>query len=333
MRNAIALIAICGALTLTTVQAQTNPKWLGTNKSGFTHGNAPKPNFSIPPTFSYTGASYGTGGVALRNRIKGDINISGVTGSTQAAWLYWAVLFGSTPTAAQLKKASEVTLQREFPLGAPTGGQVTGTVIGVGIDPCWGSAGSWVFRAPVSTAVATGNGIYRVILPPVDTGLSDGEDPWDGNVVYPLAEGASLVIVGTGTQTVGLYDGFAAVVWFGGDTVNLAYQLPAPVTLQALLDNIGFDGQIGDSRSPGTSNETTTATGSPSGTVYAVAGPGGSVTNSDWDGSSGWPLPQLWDDTGHDITPAIAASDTAVTVTYTSVEDCLGEVAAVISAQ
>jgi hypothetical protein len=233
-----------------------------------------------------------------------------------------------------LKKASSVTLQREYPSGAPTGGQVTGTVIGIGGDPCWSSAGSWVFRATVSPGVASGNGIYRIIIPKSSSGLTDGEDPWDGNLVYPLAEGASLVIIGTGSATVGLYDGYAATVW-DADTQDFSYQLPAPIgsTSYVLLDNIGFDGQLGVSRTGGNASETTTATGEPSSTSVAVAGPGGEVSDSDWDGSSGWPLPQLWDDTGHDISNAVASGDTSVTVSYASFGDCLGEVAAVISVE
>ena len=198
-RRIVMALAMSALLSVGGVaSAQQNSHWLGTTRSGFTAGLTHAPQSNIPVTAAYSNASYGTGGVALRNRIKGEIHISGVTGPTQAAWLYWAVLFGSTPSSTLLKKVSEVLLQREFPTGTPGGVQLIGTLIAVGGDPCWGSAGTWVFRAAVPTSVATGNGLYRIVLNKNATGLSDGEDPWDGNVVFPLAEGASLVIVGTG---------------------------------------------------------------------------------------------------------------------------------------
>jgi hypothetical protein len=322
-----AILSLCGVAS-----AQQNPHWLGTTGSGFTAGLTRAPQSNISLTATYSNASYGTGGVALRNRIKGSIHISGVTGPTQAAWLYWAVLFASTPSSAQLKGASKVQLQREFPPGIPSGAQLTGTLIAIGGDPCWGSAGTWVFRASVPTTVATGNGLYRVILNKNSTGLSDGEDPWDGNVVFPLAEGASLVIVGTGVASVGLVDGQAGTTFSAA--YSNSYDLPAPATGGLVLfDNFGYDGQIGTSRTITASNETTTVQGFPGGVSVLVAGPGGETGDSDWDGSSGWPLPQLWDDTGHDITNAFAVGDTSVLVSYTSTRDCIGTVGAVISVQ
>jgi hypothetical protein len=340
---AVAFIALAALLSVGSIaSAQNDPHWLGTSRSGFTAGLAKPQQSTIPLTALYTSASYGTGGVALRNRSKGDLHISGVTGPTQAAWLYWAVLL-SSPTAAQLKAATEVSLQREYPTGPPASAQqIHGTLLAIGGDPCWSSQGTWVYRGAVPTNVATGNGIYRVIVGNKAVGLSDGEDPWDGNVVFPAWEGASLVIIGTGTANVGLLDGQAGTT-FGPATLSNYYTLPAPVGPNGslvLLDNIGYDGQIGNSRSiqsgPGysTTNESTNVTGIPSGiSVLVVGNPGGETGDSDWDGSSGWPLPQLWDDTGHDISNAFAPGDNLALVSYTSTDDCVGTVAAVISVQ
>jgi len=101
-----------------------------------------------------------------------------------------------------------------------------------------------------------------------------------------------------------------------------------------LFDNFGYDGQIGTSRTITASNETTTVQGFPGGVSVLVAGPGGETGDSDWDGSSGWPLPQLWDDTGHDISNALMpVTDTDVSVTYVPFGDCLGLVGSVISTQ
>jgi hypothetical protein len=339
---AVAFTATVAFLSLAIVaSAQKDPYSLGTIRSGFTAGIAKfQPQSTYAPTFTFSNASYGTGGVALRNRSQGYIQISGVTGPTQAAYLYWAVLLYE-PTTIQLKEVAKVQLQREYPTGAGSATTVlNGTLLNVGGDPCWGSTGVWVYRAVVPTSLATGNGSYKLVIPPAGAGLTDGEDPWDGNTVFPLWDGASLVIVGTGSANVGVIDGQAGTT-FGGSTLSNSYTLPATVIVGVvLLDNIGYDGQIGNSRTivngPGYSstNETTNVTGEPSTISVLVAGnPGGETGDSDWDGSSGWPLPQLWDDTGHDISDAFATGDTSFLVSYTTTWDCIGTVAAVISVQ
>jgi hypothetical protein len=330
---ALAMSALLSLASVASAQKK-DARSLGTSESGFTADLTKPLTSTIGLTASYANASYGTGGVALRNRHTGSIHISGVSGTTQAAWLYWSVLL-QNPTATQVSNVGHVTITRQFPTGAPLPSSVTlnGTLIAVGGDPCWGSTGTYVFRARVPNTVATGNGLYKITLRAGASGLTDGEDPWDGNVVFPLFEGASLVVVGTGTNSVGLLDGQAGTTFISG--YSNYYQLPAAVSSssQVLLDNFGYDGQIGTSRSinPAVSNETTTAQGWPGGASVLVAGPGGETGDSDWDGSSGWPLPQLWDDTGHDISNAFAAGDTFVLVSYSSGNDCIGTVGAVVS--
>jgi len=336
-RIAVALLAMAALLSFATVaSAQQDPHTLGTPRSGFTQSLSGPLTSDIFLTASYSNASYGTGGVALRNRSTGTIEISGDTGATQAAWLYWAVLL-QNPTKTQLNNVKKLTIARQFPSGAPlpAAATVTGTLLAVGADPCWGSTGTYVYRAAVPTTVATGNGLYRITAHAAPFGLTDGEDPWDGNVKFPLFEGASLVIVGTGSATVGLLDGQAGTTFYYPTSYSNYYQLPATVAAgsQVLLDNFGYDGQIGSSRYGSASQETSTALGWPSQTNNILfAGPGsGEVSNSDWDGSSGWPLPQLWDDTGHDISNAFNAGDYWVLVSYTAPYDCVGTVGAVIS--
>ena len=82
---------------------------LGTPRSGFTSGLAKQQTSDIFLTAAFSGASYSTGGVALRNRFTGEIQISGVTAPTQAAYIYWAVLL-SNPTKTQLKAVGRVTI-------------------------------------------------------------------------------------------------------------------------------------------------------------------------------------------------------------------------------
>jgi hypothetical protein len=324
------LLATAMLLSLVSVaSAQKNPHTAGTPAAGFSGNTAKQGDIFL--TAAYANASYGTGGTALRNRSQGVIQISGVTGTTQAAWLYWAVLL-SNPSKTQLKDAAKVTLARQFPTGGVTSEALTGTLLAIGGDPCWGSSGAYVYRAAVNPAVANGNGTYKITLNKGAVGLSDGEDPWDGNVVFPLWEGASLAIIGQGGSSVGVLDGQAGTTFVGG--YSNFYELPATVGsgTQVLLDNFGYDGQIGDSRYGSASDETSNAEGWPSLTNNILfAGPGGEVTDSDWDGSSGWPLPQLWDDTGHDISNAFLAGDTWVLVSYNAPYDCVGTVAAIVS--
>jgi len=98
-----------------------------------------------------------------------------------------------------------------------------------------------------------------------------------------------------------------------------------------LFDNIGADGQQGNSRKAlsGFADEITKINGK------VVAGPGSLYNDSDWNGSSARPLPQLWDDTGHDITFATPSGTTSLSITIANKGetsfDCLTPVANVVS--
>jgi hypothetical protein len=333
---------------LTLLAAQDKHHALGTTASGFLPPDHPAYSCEGPPfgdcflDGSWSNASYATGGVALRNRASGYIQISGLpAGSqTQAAYLYWAVLAGPNTTKTQLKDMGEVSLCGVEPKTACSG-TLHGTLLNIGGDPCWGSVGTYVYKVAVSATVAKGNGAYLFSEFKSAYGLTDGEDPWDGNVVFPAWEGASLVIVGTGGASVGLIDGQAGTTFSGGSpSYSNFYQLPATVGTDTtvLLDNFGYDGQLGTSRFADIANEQSFAEGWPSLTNnIQFAGwaapllPGLEATDSDWDGSSGWALPQLWDDTGHDISNAFESGDTWVLVQYNSFGDCIGTVGAVLS--
>jgi hypothetical protein len=325
------VILLATALTVLagTVLAKDQTPILGTSSAEVPSASAKGPvepdvmvSIKVPLTFNNAG--YGTGGVALRNRKLGVLNISGVTGKVQAAYLYWAYLFTQTPNATQPIVITRVN---------GSGATVSGTLLAVGGDPCWGSHGIAVYRAPVPLTVATGNGSYEVTLSAVQSALGTGEDPWDGHVVFPAAEGASLVIIGTGTYTVEIYD--TAIP--SGETfhASLSYSLTLPAKAthtSTLWNSISADGQIGHSRTAtvGISGETTTING------VGIAGPGNPGADSDWDGSSGWPLPQLWDDTGHDITTATPDGTTTLKVSIAKsgggiLDDCISTIANVVA--
>jgi len=61
-----------------------------------------------------------------------------------------------------------------------------------------------------------------------------------------------------------------------------------------------------------------------------IAGPGSALNlTGDWNGSSGFPLPQLWDDTGHQF-PSSGASTLNITFDGANQNDCLTGVANVV---
>jgi hypothetical protein len=252
-------------------------------------------------------ASYATAGVSLRNRGAGNINISGLVGAPRVTLLYWAVITVGNPLAPD----RTVNIQRLFPGASPVAA-VPGAVVGQGPAPCWGPQGAviTVFRGVVPAAVASGNGSYQLTMLPGASGKVDGSDPWLGVPILPLLEGASLVMVGDGVGTVSVFDIGLSGKTFAPNPTPFTYTLNLPVVpsgRRMLFDNIGADGQhvaVANRLDVlSYSDETTTINGFP------IAGPGSDYVDSDWNGSSGLPLPELWDDTGHDIT--IASQDPA----------------------
>jgi len=277
------------------------------------------------PAMVWTRANYGTGGVALRNRGAGSIGVSGVTGAVQAAFIYWAVIGANAASGS-------IIVQRRFPTPVASV-TLTGTVVGVGPNPCWVAATTpiTVYRAAIPLSIATGNGDYEVRLLPGAGGSTAGGDPWVGTQVLPLWEGASVVIVGTGAGTVNLFDvGFAGATFITPFNYTLTLAGAGTPATSFLWDNIGADGQIGGfpgrAATASVSGETTTING------LLLSGPGSTMDlTGDWNGSSGFPLPQLWDDTGHAFTLPTPASTLSITFgPDTGQTDCLTTVANVV---
>jgi hypothetical protein len=281
------------------------------------------------------GTQFGSGGVGLRNRGAGSIAISGVVAPVQAAYIYWAVITKGAATAAN----KAIMLQRLFPTPVSAVTTITGTNVGSGTSPCWPQGNTiTVFRGTVPTTVATGNGVYEVTLLKGASGSTTGGDPWVGTQKVPLMEGASMIIIGKGTATqrVAIYDVGLAGQTFAGST-GISYSLTLPITATGkltLFESIGADGQQGKSRlaiQPA-ADEVTVING------VTIAGPGSNFNDSDWNGSSARPLPQLWDDVGHDITAATPAGTTTLDVSIgnggeTPNYDCMTPVANVVQVQ
>jgi hypothetical protein len=281
---------------------------------------------TIAPAFVARESGYGTGGVALRNRGAGSLAVSGVVvpagALPKAAFLYWAVLTkGPAPAAT-----AQIRIQRRFPLPVSPVVPLVGAIIGVGPAPCWPIVNTiTVYKAAVPIpAVATGNGLYEITR--LAAGTVDGSDPFLA-IKPPLWDGASMVIVGNGVGTVSIYDaGLAGATFGAGLTYTLALPLPAP-GVRTLIDNIGADGQHGPASrlaNPPFSVENTAINGFP------TAGPASGYNDSDWNGSSGFPMPELWDDTGHDITPAAPKGTPVLNINIVNGADCLTPVANVV---
>lgn len=271
---------------------------------------------AVATTNTYTNAQYATASVALRNRAGGLISLSGVAKPVKAAFLYWAVIDNGSALA------SEKTVTLTTGPGAPT--PLKGKLVGTGPSPCWGGTNINVYKATVPSRVVSDNGTYQVTLSDGSFGSATGGDPWVEAPSYPLWDGASLVVVGTGSSRVSLFDkGLAGNTFTSSFSYTL--QLSGAARSPVLFESIGADGQIGISRSAtaGVPGKTTTING------VSVAGPGSTIGDSDYDGRAGSPLPLLWDDAGHDISAA-ASGATSLRVAIGNTGDCATPVVNVV---
>lgn len=298
-------------------------------------------------TFSYPNSTYTTGGVGLRNRRSGGIEISGLPAGAgiRAAYIYWAVITQGAPPA----NVGQLKVQRLAPLNPQSavlnvrGALVTQVGI-TGNVPCeWAAYGDriTVYRGDI-LAVATGNGLYKVW--PISNAASGnymGEDPWlPGAANSPLWEGASIVMVAevTAATTVSIYDGIAGNTFNSNPGVTYQLQLPAMTSAPVLFDEIGADGQTGmASRNSilGMSNERTFVN---TGINFQVAGPpapGQQCNDSDWNGNTATPVTELWDDAGHtvNVSPNTQFLNILIDNNNTPPGDCLTLVANVVQQQ
>jgi hypothetical protein len=262
-------------------------------------------------------ADFQSGGTGLRNQRRGAIMINGVPGGAAGpvlkSYVYWAVITSGAATVAQ----RTMTVSRLWPPTAakPVSMTVVGSIVGTAPQPCWSGTTISVLKADV-TGVTTGSGLYRV---QVKVGGSfAGADPWVSSPGFPLHEGASMVVIySQAGATTSIYDVGLTTMFSGGLTYTLA--LPG-ATSSVKMDLIGADGQTGASRSAGFGTETTTVNG-------VAIGAGSPWSNSLWNGYSGAPLPQLWDDHGRIFS---LSSTAALTVTHTAGGDCLVPIANIV---
>jgi hypothetical protein len=224
-------------------------------------------------------------GISLRNRGGGVINLRGIpVGSVPVkAYLWWDILGANLPAAMNV---------------SINGVAVPGTRVGVGSDPYWGQANNFAYRASVPLYLLFNgiNGDY--VMAGFPSGSGTGEDPWNSPIVAPLAEGVTLLVIyrppAGGFTATYLYDAPAAGQMFSGTWSTTLAGIGAGSS-QAKFTLVGADGQIGAGLSawPSITQEKSFFAGN------QIAGPGGVVNDSDWNGSDTEPLNQLWDTRTH----------------------------------
>jgi hypothetical protein len=269
---------------------------------------------TIAPTFSIPEASHVANGIAMRNRVAGTIHLRGVPLDSKIlrAWLYWTIQDMESDGAKQKSALFN-------------GNRVTGTKVADSLDPCWLLTGIHTYRAGVKKFIPSfnPNQDYHVVLAFTKKNSTSGKNPWnplDSQDV--LLDGATLIVIYEVPDggIVYVYDDLNGSMFDATGTFTLTHTQTFD---EALFTMSGADGQRGFGFNNGPS-ETTTFNGN------QIAGPGaaavGGRSASDWDGMSGWPLPQLWDVQTH----MVLLNGSSSVVTYQSQADCLVPVVFVI---
>lgn len=297
------------------------------NTGSFESAN-PKPEVAkeierlIKPSFEFDRADHVANGVALRNRTSGTIHLRGVPVGSNVlqALLYW--------NFSDRNNQGLDTLPVLF-----NGNLLNGKKTADSADPCWGMAGSHSYVADATQYVNAGghpNQDYEVILLFDSSTSTTGQNPWSPWELQDVrTQGATLIVIYENHDTRGplfVYDYLYNSMFYYNARFQLAHPYPYPYPYpygHALFTMVGADGQLGYGHNTFASNELTFFNGN------QIAGP--PVTNSDWDGSDGWPLVQLWDTHTHIVT--LTPGTSISTVEYQSPGDCLVPVAFVIDSK
>src|SRR5262245_39181920 len=313
---------IAAVLALSTATAATAQELTGKDQVNI--GTAPSTSaqlrksaeaekaLKVEPGRRFEFADHVANGIAMRNRTSGTIALRGapVPSRVLTALLYFNFSDGS----------------REGRRNVPVlfdGNLIVADKTGDHDDPCWGMAGNHSYVADVTQFVPIGghlNQDYQVVLQFDAETSTTGQNPWGtpepGQKVR--AEGATLVVVYRTQDTTGplfVYEALNNSMF----SVTAQFDLLHPNLAGAgRFTMVGADGQRGLGHDNIGSNELTFFDGN------QIAGP--PVASSDWDGSDGWPLPQLWDTHTHNV----KLSGTVSSVRYQASGDCLVPVAFVI---
>jgi hypothetical protein len=258
----------------------------------------PDPPLNATPYYAASGdLVYSAAGAAMRNQGFGTITVTW-TGTLVKAFLIWDYI---NPTNVELNT------------GSLNGNPITGTLQATDLSPCWGNGNIYVYADDVTSIVTNGANS----LTNFPSGVTTGEDPWDGNVVAPLDEGASLVVIsqtGSVAQQVYIYTGAYTSV---GTTLTSTFDHGASDGTTATITYIVADGQLPNNQA-----------GWNGATLSTDAFPGGDPHAS----SATWSFGNLWDTKTFSVPETLGA--TSDTATVTGVGDCLtwsGQVLAIPS--
>jgi hypothetical protein len=264
----------------------------------------------LRPILEVRDVSHVASGAALRDRARGFIQLRGVPSKSSVvrSLLVWNF-------SDQERKGSD---------SAPVlfdGNLVVGKKTADNTDPCWLRDGNHSYLADVTDYTNQRGGPnqdYEVILPFNEKTSTAGENPWAAtNSPAVLLEGATLIVIYKNEKTTGALYVFAPP----GDNMfssTATYFFPTPGFGTGLFTMVGADGQRGSGHDNGASNELTFFDGN------QIAGP--AVAASDWDGSDGLTLPQLWDTHTHQV----KLSNNPSKVDYDVKFDCVVPVAFVL---
>lgn len=316
----LAAVAVMSLIPLGAVQAQKKSAGEKLMNVGGFETASPRPasksvvereNEKIEPSQRFDLADHAANGVAMRNRTSGTIHLRGIPirSTPLRAMLYFNFSDGSEKAA----DSSPVLFN---------GNVLTAKKTGDHLDPCWGMVGNHSYVADVTNFMPTGGDLnqdYHVVIPFDEKTSTTGQNPWSPVENQEVRmEGASLIVIYSGPGTSGalyLYDNLNNAMFSGTATFTLVHGAHSE---RGLFTMVGSDGQRGQGHDNTLSNELSFFNGT------QIAGP--PVASSDWDGSDGWPLVQLWDTHTHIVD---VKGDTSE-VRYQANGDCLVPVAFVI---
>ena len=260
--------------------------------TGGTYGPpvVPGPDPPLNPTALYAVSgsyNYTAAGTALRNTGSGVITVS-YTGTVVAAYLIWGII---NPSNAGLDAANI------------NGNPITGTLQSTDASPCWGNGNLSVFAAVVTSYVVNGANTVSGFA----SGITTGQDPWSA-ATAPLDDGASLVVVTTGTspQQVYIYTG-SYTEPSAGNPLTSVFNHGAAIATTAQTTFIVADGQL--------ANNYAQYNGV---TINSNAFPGSDPKTS----AATWSYGNLWDTKTYSVPEALSATTDSAGVGSNS-GDCL----------
>lgn len=249
------------------------------------------------PTFTFRGASLSSGGTGMAARPQSAIQIDNMTGRVRSSYIYWSYIAHGSPDTTE---TSSISIQRSHPDRAAQPVEMQGELIGNW--PVCGVVGQHAraFRAKVPGGVVTGNGLYLIAPVSPRPSASDGNASVPGKKWFPIWYGATLFVIGTGSDVVALYDGITHDVNWSRLITTLRLPTLPGAYQTVLLHQFGHGGGKSDQtgRHYNMSKEITTVNG------FAIAGPGSPAHDSDWNGNLyGWNLSK------HDVVRATVGSE------------------------